>query len=251
VKYFFNQSILRTSKMSKILNSSKLVPAFVFAVLSLASTGCFAYSSCPDNGAGPLNGCALPGAVNGSYHYFDNVVSIQYDDKNVGKNDNFSIEAKGYKGSMDNRLVVDSGTDYFIEKMKYDFKAKVDEGGASGAVKISGKIAGEKFKVTADLQGDWNASEDGMIWGFNTTNIACSGSIIMLTGGCATDEMVYLNMLEAIGPDTGFDKITTAGRALTSIQVPALVPAPVPAAAWLFGSGLIGLAGMVRRRHTV
>ncbi len=78
-----------------------------------------------------------------------------------------------------------------------------------------------------------------MLWGFNTTNIVCSDLINTLTGGCTTDEVVYLNLLEAIGPDTGFDRISTAGRALTSV--------PVPAAAWLFGSGLIGLAGMARR----
>ena len=59
-------------------------------------------------------------------------------------------------------------------------------------------------------------------------------------GGCTTNEVIYLNLLEAIGPDAGARKIKTAGIAVTSV--------PLPAAAWLFGSGLLGLIAMARRR---
>ena len=42
----------------------------------------------------------------------------------------------------------------------------------------------------------------------------------------------------------GFD----AGDNLTSAQFAGSTPVPVPAAFWLFGSGLLGLAGMARRK---
>lgn len=224
--------------MSKILNTVKLVAACVFAALSLASTDTLAYtSSCPDNGSGPLNGCSLPGVVDGSYPFFDTVVSVSYNEKKDGA---FDIKTNALKGSVGNWLALGDTTSYLIEKPKYSLKATVDGGIATGKLNIGGKIDGQKFKVTADLDGQWNSSIDGTLWGFNTTNIVCSDLINSLTGGCTTDEVVYLNLLEAIGPETGFNKISTAGRALTSV--------PVPAAAWLFGSGLIGLAGIARRR---
>jgi hypothetical protein len=62
--------------------------------------------------------------------------------------------------------------------------------------------------------GDWNASGDGNLWGFNTTNIVCSDLINTRTGGCTTANVVFLNLLEAIGPETGIDKISTAGLSL-------------------------------------
>ena len=39
---------------------------------------------------------------------------------------------------------------------------------------------------------------------------------------------------------------------LTAFSVTAeLAPVPIPAAAWLFGSGLLGLVGMARRKKVV
>ena len=212
--------------------------ACVMGALALGSSSSFAYvTGCPDSEAFPLNGCSLPDLVNGSFPYFDNVVSVNYKEKSE---DVFSIRAKNYKGSTDSRLVVDDVTSFLIDKAKYDLKATVDGGVATGTLKIGGKINGEKFTVTADLEGGVNSSSDGDLWGFNTENIVCSELIETLTGGCTTNEVVYLNLLEAIGPDTDFNKISTAGRALTSV--------PVPAAAWLFGSGLLGMLAVSRRR---
>ena len=44
----------------------------------------------------------------------------------------------------------------------------------------------------------------------------------------------------ALYPGGAKGKYQTTGLAVTSV--------PVPAAVWLFGSGLVGLAGVVRRR---
>ena len=67
----------------------------------------------------------------------------------------------------------------------------------------------------------------------------CEGAVDTLTN-CTSEEVVYLNLLEPIGFDLGYKKIDTAGRAVTSV--------PLPAAAWLFGSGLMGLVAVSRRR---
>jgi hypothetical protein len=177
--------------------------ACVMGVLALSSSSGFAYTmSCPDSEAFPLNGCSLPGLVDGSFPYFDNVVFVNYKEKTE---DVFSVRAKNYKGSVGNSLVVDDETSYLIEKAKYDLKASVDGGVATGTITIGGTIDGEKFTLKADLLGDWNASGDGTLWGFNTTNIVCSDLINTLTGGCTTAKVVFLNLLEAIGPETGID----------------------------------------------
>ena len=120
---------------------------------------------------------------------------------------------------------------------------KSPSGVASGKIKISGKIDDLGIKgtlMTADLEGAWDA--DGSLIGFNTMNIQCNDAInaYLGGGGCTTNEVIYLNLLEAIGPDAGARKIKTAGIAVTSV--------PLPAAAWLFGSGLLGLIAMARRR---
>jgi len=213
--------------------------ACVMGVVALGSSSSFAYTiTCPDGGATfPLNGCALEGVNSGTFPYFDNVVAVSY----KTKNDTAQITAKSYKGSVDNLLVVDTDTSYSIDKEKYSLKASVDSNDvATGALKISGTIDGEKFTVTADLAGPVALSDDGTLVGFDTKNIVCSDVITTLTGGCTTNESIYLNLLEAIGPVSGFDKVSTAGRAITTI--------PVPAAAWLFGTGLLGLIAMSRRR---
>ncbi len=77
-----------------------------------------------------------------------------------------------------------------------------------------------------------------MLWAFNTYNIECKGLEAYVN--CTTAEVAFLNLLSPIGPDTGFDRVSTAGRALTSV--------PLPAAAWLFVAGLMGLATVSRRR---
>ncbi|MEN8106895.1 MAG: VPLPA-CTERM sorting domain-containing protein, partial [Pseudomonadota bacterium] len=40
----------------------------------------------------------------------------------------------------------------------------------------------------------------------------------------------------------------TATTTVSDFSAPGIIP--IPAAVWLFGSGLIGLVGMARRKHT-
>jgi hypothetical protein len=216
-------------------------------VIALGSTGSFAISSsCPDPSEFPLNGCSLPGTIDGSFPYFDQTASVFYKDKDT-EDDIFNITGKSLKGSLRRWLQIDDETTVVIPKMRIKLDAAVDGAVASGALKISGKIPDlGKFKVSADLKGEWDASEDGTFWGFNTTNIACSGALESLVD-CATDGVIYLNLLETIGPDTGANKISTSGLALTSVAVPVTIP--VPATVWLFFSGLFGLVAISRHRR--
>ena len=219
--------------------------AGVMSVLAFGSTASFAYStSCPDGGAGPLNGCVLPGVVNGSYPYVENGITVDYNGKKLDKKGYFDIKAKSIKHSV-GTLAVGQSEQYDIEKISYNLKARgYEDGSAEGSIKISGKIDGQKIKITADLNpekktpGVWDSSEDGMLWGFNTYNIECKG--LEAYAACTKNEVAFLNLVSAIGPASGFPEISTAGTAVTSV--------PLPAAAWLLGSGLMGLITVSRRR---
>ena len=70
---------------------------------------------------------------------------------------------------------------------------------------------------------------------------APSGSL--LDAGWSSSVIWYSS---AVGPTSGFTSIQDGGTAMTgSVPVPGV---PVPAAVWLFGSGLVGLIGIARRK---
>ena len=214
----------------------------LIGMITLGSTSSFAITTvCPNTDDYPTsNGCSLPGTVQGSFPYFYQNVSVKYKQKK--KSDDFRVQAKFMNGSVSSFLYVKPGDVLDITKTKFQFDAKVSGGEASGKIKISGEIdaldLNKSTLMTADLKGAWDV--DGTLIGFDTTNIQCNDVINTYVGGCTTNEVIYLNLLDAIGPDAGARKIKTAGIAVTSV--------PVPAAAWLFGSGLLGLITMARRR---
>jgi hypothetical protein len=109
-----------------------------------------------------------------------------------------------------------------------------------GTVKVNGILSGMTLDpvklMTADLTGDWDISGDGKLIGFNTTNIDCADILPVL---CTDAEVVYINLADALDMDTS--KFSTNGTALTSV--------PVPAAVWLFGSGILGLASVAMRKR--
>jgi len=222
------------------------IRSFVYVCLigmfTLGSASSFAITSgCPDIGAYPMNGCSLPGqTVDGSFPFFYQNITVKY--KQNKNSDDFRVKAKFMKGSTSSFLYVDPEDVLGITNTKFQFDAKLTSGEASGRIRISGRMEDlgiDGMLMTADLSGIWGV--DGTLMGFNTTNIQCNEAInaYLGGGGCTTDEVIFLNLLDAIGPDAGVRKINTAGFAVTSV--------PVPAAVWLFGSGLLGLLTMVRR----
>jgi len=220
--------------------TTRLASALVFLLMTLCSTCSFAVSiGCPDTGEYPMNGCELPGLVMGSFPFFYQQVNVRY--KQSKRSDNFVIKAGFMKNSSDSSLFVDPEDVLAISGTKLKFKVKVIDGVATGRIKIKGRIDELGIKgtlMTAELEGSWAA--DGTLIGFNTKNIQCNAVIDAYVGGCTTNEVIYFNLLNAIGPDAGARSIRTSGIAVTSV--------PAPTAAWLFGSGLISLATVARRR---
>ncbi len=222
------------------MNKIRMQAVFcLFGAILLVGGNAFAVDAdCPDPGAYPLNGCSLPGIRDGSYPYFDNGVKVTYKDKKDG---DFQIKAKQDNKSGRSVFYLDLGDMFFVAKPKYKFTAEVKNGELKkGSVKIQGIIQelGITKKTTlmkADLESAWE------LLGFNTTNIFCHEAFAAY---CTNAESVYLSLAESINGvlNTG-KKLKTTAIAVTTV--------PIPAAAWLFGSGLLFLAGIARkRRHT-
>jgi hypothetical protein len=105
-----------------------------------------------------------------------------------------------------------------------------------GAVPASDGINKGKFPIGAAPMATttWNTD-------FNT-NPACAGSATCLTSNDAVGGSPMDN-----GPFPGFNaNFDITSVHVTNVEVPAAVP--VPAAVWLFGSGLLGLVGVARRK---
>jgi hypothetical protein len=227
---------------STLSSAVKLASTLLFVLMTLYSTPGFAITiGCPDLDAYPMNGCELPGLVKGSFPFFYQQVNVRYAQKK--RSGNFVFKANSRR-SPDSFLYVDPEDLLSIVRTHFKFKAKVIDGVASGRVTIKGRI--DKLGIrgslmTAELEGSWAA--DGTLIGFNTKNIQCNAAINAYLGGdgCTKAEVIYLNLLDAVGPDADARRIRTSGTAMTSV--------PLPAAAWLFGAGLIGLAaGALRHR---
>lgn len=219
-----------------------IVTAFMLCSLSLGSASSFAAlipdNGCPDPEQFPLNGCSLTGVRDGSFPYIDTVVGVT---ASVDKNGKETIKANQYKGSVSSLFFDQNGDNSTISNMKFTLKATLQGTTASGSIKLSGTIAGNKGSMTADIGPEFAFNGDKTLVAFNTNNMTCSGGISDI---CSSGEVVYLNLLEAIpGLQDVNTKVSTAGRAITSL--------PVPAAVWLFGSGLLGLLAISRRTKRV
>jgi len=113
----------------------------------------------------------------------------------------------------------------------------------SGSVKIEGKINSLGIGTTQTLMtANLTAFAKGYgnyVLGFNTSNIVCN-PLINAYSQCTTAESVYIALSKSFNFKTDFK---SNGYALTSV--------PIPAAAWLFGSGLLGLVGIARRKKKI
>ena len=129
--------------------------------------------------------------------------------------------------------------------------ALFDESDFGGTALVIGSTGGNVV-FTDNLNGTWKAEY------FNVSNV--SGGSITLSGGNTFSLGIdwgagyYGDSSYSLqsSPDTyliNFDGIAAdQSRISGSTLAVDLAPIPVPAAVWLFGSGLIGLAGVARRR---
>ncbi len=138
----------------------------------------------------------------------------------------------------DNASFVMGGTNYAVSDSTYLLHADFDNSGnfLSGTVNIFGAISdmginSTSLLATMDLV---DFAFTGSLIGFNTDNLVCP-----LFDFCTTSESVYLTDFGG-----GFD----INKKFWRVDGLAVTTVPVPAAAWLFGSALLGLVGLRRRR---
>jgi hypothetical protein len=210
--------------MIKIIAKSVIATCALFAVAGAANATVvpeFTYQA----GSLPANGAPNVASDNGKFLY---------------KSKNNGMEKMRYKAKGDFMLNM-GGDSYLIEKGKIKINAKIKK---DGTLKGSGKIKGidpftgkKRTLVKFDNNGDfsflWDAGGDD-VFGMSITNIDC-----LVWDFCTTTETFYATGEFGDNPD----KIKAQDGVLGVTTV------PVPAAVWLFGSGLLGLVGVARRKR--
>ncbi len=118
----------------------------------------------------------------------------------------------------------------------------VFEGGTIGGEYAFGSIIAGTTFVADNIFHPWTASAfadlTGSNWnGINTIDIVVDNSLTAFTAPSSSDEAEIQKEYVAAGVSLGIDMNGGAGGAV-----------PVPAAVWLFASGLFGLVGVARRK---
>jgi hypothetical protein len=225
----------RVKKMNKV--SIKFLTV-VTSVLMLVVSGSNAYA------VSLLPGYELPGITPSGYPNFENSVKLKVKKKGQ-KGFKLRVRKKGkdnYLNANSERLKIKGGN--------YKLKAMFDPFGnfLEGTLKIKGKVDTPLGKAKGTLMtatltsfafdSDFDNGLGGSLLGFNTTDIECN-SIIDAWVNCTSNESVYI-LLDEYGFAPTVKNYKSKGLSVATI--------PVPAAVWLFGSGLIALVGMTRRR---
>ena len=109
-------------------------------------------------------------------------------------------------------------------------------------------IATAGFEGLAGFTPDYIMSDSFLFIDGGTVNFA-GGTSIVTHGALPIDGILSLNVDSAGVISTGTNSPTNFAGATGSIDASAVVP--VPAAVWLFGSGLIGVVAVARRRNTL
>jgi hypothetical protein len=170
--------------------------------------------------------------------------------------DNFDANALSLNSTPTGWTVTDGTVDTIGDYNYFDFLPGngryIDLDGSTFDAGVLSKVfsltAGTKYTVSFDLAGNRrNAGNDVVNVNFGTTGTTYT---LNSTDGFANHSLVFLpassgNYTLSFG-DTGFDN---QGALLDNVVVNSVVP--VPAAIWLFGSGLAGLIAAKRKKNTV
>ena len=154
-----------------------------------------------------------------------------------------TFSASGFALELDDDGSIPSET---IAGGTFDLSASIDASGllASGTLDIGGTVASLGFNSGTLLTGDLtafgfpNAGGDPLEFLFSVTGGDAAG----LYGGAGSTGGVIL------AGGTGFTGDFTADFTGGGMAVADVAPVPVPAALWLFGTGLLGLVGLGRNR---
>jgi hypothetical protein len=170
--------------------------------------------------------------------------------------DNFDANALSLNSTPTGWTVTDGTVDTIGDYNYFDFLPGngryIDLDGSTFDAGVLSKVfsltAGTKYTVSFDLAGNRRGAGDDVV----NVNFGTTGTTYTLnsTDGFANHSLVFLpassgNYTLSFG-DTGFDN---QGALLDNVVVNSVVP--VPAAIWLFGSGLAGLIAAKRKKNTV
>lgn len=150
-------------------------------------------------------------------------------------NDQFSIR---YSDSIYNESLLGSYTSNAWSSSVFDNISLADYGNT-----------GDFGHPSAYTWSDYNVDLTGAISSNRTVTIT-SGTNFLHDGATGQIEFLWGNGSDLSSALLGQATITVSGGPISIIPTPITPPStiPVPAAAWLFGSGLIGLAGFARRK---
>ncbi|MFN2338990.1 MAG: flocculation-associated PEP-CTERM protein PepA [Gammaproteobacteria bacterium] len=142
-------------------------------------------------------------------------------------------------------FTIDSGSAEIYLDLSPDYSFGGDTGFADGTAILNGSIIGGSGTVFNKELGV--TSIDVMITGydsgvFDPDTIIAGRSVFTLQLTDGSNQFSGVTSVQGNSVDQG-DFLLSADGNLT------LAAVPVPAAVWLFGTGLLGLLGMARRRH--
>jgi hypothetical protein len=212
----------------------RIITGAVLALGAITTTSSFAATTCDSN--------SISGLVDGSFPCFETSIELRF--KSRGPHPDTltaTYNSKTKKGGGISLFHL-SSADYVIKNTVFDFSATIQDSILTGSMSISGKIDSlnaSGLLMTADLTGVYG--QDGKLVGFNTKDIWCSAAINGAIGGsgCTKAEVAYFSLDKMLDLNTNRSQ-KLYGTAYTSV--------PLPATVWLFGSGILGLVGISRRK---
>lgn len=240
------------------------------AISVLACSGFGSAQALTYNPDGTVYGYELDGITPAGQPNFQNDANVVWKSsltirKNIIRTGSATLKASYDMGDFFFNVPGDASGSYVVNDASYSLNASFSYdianntwnlSGNKNSVKISGTVVTDKGTATKNLflasLDSWNfgwdlETESNFLIGFNTTVDKKGGTICDLYG-CTLGESAYLSLLYTSFNPTDLSNFDNKGKYNFTSDAVAVTTIPVPAAVWLFGSGLIGIAGLARRK---